>query len=144
MAFATKIVNNIREVQSGVAIGVGERGRGRSFPLTRAVRSSGSTSWPSASSFPITSSFWTNRCPPGVNQVFTASGNSMLNALLQDKCGDGGIACRAQARRVLAQGYHGLDPGATASPAGSPVSTRFFSILVVEVVVVSGEKAFES
>ena len=51
VAFATKIVNNIREVQSGVAIGVGERGRGRSFPLTRAVRSSGSTSWPSASSF---------------------------------------------------------------------------------------------
>ena len=69
VAFATKIVNNIREVQSGVAIGVGERGRGRSFPLTRAVRSSGSTSWPSASSFLITSSFWINGCPPGVNQV---------------------------------------------------------------------------
>ena len=33
VAFATKIVNNIREVQSGVAIGVGEGGRGRSFPF---------------------------------------------------------------------------------------------------------------
>lgn len=43
--------------------------------------------------------------------MFTHAGKAMLGELLGEKCGDGGIACRAQARRVLAQGYHGLDQG---------------------------------
>ena len=41
-------------------------GRGRSFPLTRAVRSSGSTSRPSCLRPSKLRPVWTNRCPPEV------------------------------------------------------------------------------
>eukprot|EP01043_Picozoa_sp_COSAG02_P002681 COSAG02_NODE_63_length_43286_cov_54.666412_19_plen_210_part_00 len=33
--------------------------------------------------------------------MFTRAGKAMLAEWLEEKCGDGGIACRAQARRVL-------------------------------------------